>query len=130
MKFYLIICKDRQSRGGGVMNVVKYSILYQVLPSPLDLELFTISRPSVLQFISSSSPILLYCKAINNNNQHWITYLLSSIPPNKGGHLHAIMFSDIQLQAHRKNSKSGEVCSWINRTIARNFYWILFVVKT
>ena len=44
---YSIIRKDCQSRGGGVMFAIKHSKLYQVLPSPSDLEIHTISTGSI-----------------------------------------------------------------------------------
>ena len=50
---YSIIRKYRQSRGGGVMFAIKHSKSYQVMPTPLDLELLTIS-------IGSPTPII-YC---------------------------------------------------------------------
>ena len=54
---YSIIRKDRQSRGGGVMFAVKHSKSYQVLPSPPELELLTIS-------IGSSEPTIYRLVAI------------------------------------------------------------------
>ena len=50
---YSIIRKDRQSRGGGVMFAIKHSKSYQVLSTPPDLELLTIS-------IGSPTPTI-YC---------------------------------------------------------------------
>ena len=59
---YSIIRKDRQSRGGGVMFAIKHSKSYQVLLSPPDLELLTISIGSptstiyCLVYIPPNSP--------------------------------------------------------------------------
>ena len=50
---YSIIHRDRSSRGGGVMLAVKHDTSYEILPSPINLELIIIKT-------ISSSPII-YC---------------------------------------------------------------------
>ena len=66
---YSIICKDHQSRGGGVMFAIKHSKSYQVLPFPSDLELLTIS-------IESPTPTI-YC-LVYKLLLPWPTHLMNT----------------------------------------------------
>jgi len=49
---YSICCKDRDSRGGGVLLAIKDSISSNRLPSPSDIETFTV-------LISSQNSIII-----------------------------------------------------------------------
>ena len=67
---YSIIRKDRQSRGGGVMIAIKQSKSYEILPSPLDLELIAISTGSVTYCLVYIPPNLS-----NDNVQEYFDYI-------------------------------------------------------